>query len=170
MNRTNWYRSQLLTIGIASFFTGCGTSAKPTVTGEPPPLAHSDDAHPEEGPHHGHLIELGEDEYHAELAHDDKTKTVTVYLLDKEAKAAVAIPDKEIVLNLMVDGKPLQAKLAANPQEGDPEGEASRFTITDETVLEAHDAPKTTGRLRVTIAGKEYNGVVEHKAHADHKH
>ncbi len=170
MNRTNWPRPALLTIGIALFFAGCGTPAKPTVTGDPPPLAHSDDAHPEEGPHHGHLIELGKEEYHAELAHDDKTKTVTVYLLDKEAKRGVAITDKEIVLNLLVDGKPLQAKLAANPQEGDPEGEASRFSITDETVLAACDAPKTTGRLRVTIAGKEYNGVVEIKAHEAHKH
>lgn len=127
-------------------------------------------AHPHEGPHHFPLVELGEEEYHAELAHDDATKTVTVYLLDKEAKNPVAIADPEITLNLVVGGKPLQAKLTASPQAGDPEGQASRFTITDETVLEAHDAPKTTGRLNVTINGKAYSGVVEPHDHGEHKH
>lgn len=169
-----------LVAGAAFLWSGCGstTSAPKGATGtkdaqeghkEGDGHIHAGEAHAEEGPHHGHLIELGEEEYHAELTHDGK-KTVTIYLLDKEAKAAVAIPDKEIALNLVVDGKPLQAKLAADPQEGDPEGKASRFTITDETVVEAHDAPKTTGRLKVAIGGKEYSGTVEHKAHGEHKH
>ena len=29
--------------------------------------------HPSEGPHHGSLIELGKEAYHAELVHDEKT-------------------------------------------------------------------------------------------------
>ena len=129
-------------------------------------------AHPSEGPHHGHLIELGKEEFHAELTHDDATKTITVYLLDHEAKAPVTSTDAEIVLNLVVDGKPLQAKLAAAPQESDPAGSASRFSITDEKVLEALEAPKTTGRLNVTIADKAYTGSVEHHDHDhdEHKH
>lgn len=174
-------------LGAALALTGCGTSTPPA---DPPatPAGTSEHtegdghdrgekghdeaahAHPSKGPHHGHLIELGQGEYHAELTHDDATKTVTVYLLDKEAKASVAIADAEIALNLVVDGQPLQAKLAANPQEGDPSGQSSRFTITDEVVLEAHDAPRTTGRLNVTIAGKAYTGSVEHHEHDDHKH
>lgn len=169
------FLGSFLVAGSALIWSGCGSTPAPKggAAGghkEGDGHTHPAESHAEEGPHHGHLIELGEEEYHAELAHDDKTKTVTVYLLDKEAKAAVAIPDKEILLNLMVDGKPLQAKLAADPQDGDPEGKASRFTITDETVVEAHDAPKTTGRLKVTIGGKEYSGTVEHKAHGEHKH
>lgn len=127
-------------------------------------------AHPSEGPHHGHLIELGEEEFHAELTHDDATKSVTVYLLDKEAKAPVAIADAEIVLNLVADGQPTQVKLAAAPQDGDPEGQSSRFSITDDKVLEALEAPKTTGRLNVTINGKAYSGTVEHHEHGEHKH
>ncbi len=159
-------------------FAGCGTGSPPA----PPSGAtvqHKDGDghghatehdHPSEGPHHGHLIELGEEEYHAELTHDDATKTVTVYLLDKAAKAPVGIADAEIVLNLVVDGQPLQAKLAAAPQAGDPAGQASRFSVTDEKVLEALEATKTTGRLNVTIAGKAYTGSVEHHEHGDHKH
>jgi hypothetical protein len=127
-------------------------------------------AHPEEGPHHGHLIELGDEEYHAELTHDEATHTITIYLLDKEAKNPVSIADSEITLNLAVDGKPVQAILAAQPQEADPAGQASRFSVTDEKALEALESPKATGRLNVTIEGKPYSGAVEHHEHGDHEH
>jgi len=76
--------------------------------------------HATEGPHHGHLIELGNDEYHAELTHDDATKTITIYLLGKDAVTPVAIADAELALNLVSAGKPLQVKLAAAPQASDP--------------------------------------------------
>ena len=49
-----------------------------------PPAAHEHDhghAHPSEGPHHGALIELGKEDYHAEIVHDEKTDTVTIYIL-----------------------------------------------------------------------------------------
>ena len=164
-------------------FAGCGTESPPAPTSGTP-VEHQDGdghdheaghdhaahAHPSEGPHHGHLIELGEEEYHAELTHDEATKTVTVYLLDKEAKGAVAIGDAEIVLNLVADGQPTQVKLAASPQEGDAAGQSSRFSITDEKVLEMLEGPKTTGRLNVTINGKAYLGTVEHHEHGEHKH
>ena len=51
---------------------------------------------------------------------------------------------------------------------GDPEGQASKFTIVDEKILEALEAPKTTGRLNVTIAGKSYSGTVDHEGHHGH--
>jgi len=164
-----------LTLSAILALMGCNSSSTPPASSGTPAADHkghdhATEGHAEEGPHHGHLIELGEEEYHAELTHDDATKTVTVYLLDKEAKAPVAIADAEIVLNLVVDGQPLQAKIAAASQEGDPAGQASRFSITDEKVLEALEAPKTTGRLNVTIAGKAYSGTVEHHEHGDHKH
>lgn len=147
---------------------GCnGTTAPPVTLGTTPVDGHGAEGHPEEGPHQGHLIELGEEEYHAELAHDEATKTVTIYLLDKTAKVAVPIADPEIVLNLVVDGQPLQAKLIAAPQEGDPAGQSSRFSLTDEKVLEALEAPKTTGRLNLSIGGKPYIGAVEHHDHEE---
>ncbi len=126
--------------------------------------------HPTEGPHHGHLIELGAEEYHAELTHDDKTNSVTIYLLDKDAKKPVTSADKELALNLVVDGKPLQKKIPAKQEAGEKEGESSRYVLEDKELLEALEAEKTTGRLNVTIAGKEYSGVVEHSGHEGHKH
>lgn len=149
---------------LALSLTGC--PGKPAA---PPAAGAKAEAHPEEGPHKGHLIELGEEEYHAEVVHDDATKTVAVYLLGADAKTAVPIADAEIMLNLVVAGAPMQAKLTAEKQPGDPEGQASKFSVVDEKVLEALEAPKTTGRLNLTIAGKSYSGVIDHEGHHDHK-
>lgn len=146
------------------FFSGCGGPAPAPVV---KPAAHDD--HDEHGPHEGHLIELGSGQYHGELTHDDATKTVTIYLLGPDAKTAVASEDAEISLNLVVAGEPKQVKLAAAKQDGDPEGKASKFTIVDEQVLEALEAPKTTGMLVVTIDGKQVSGPVAHDAHG-HEH
>lgn len=148
---------------------GCDGAKTPTAAPGAGAHAHGAEEHPDEGPHQGHLIELGEEEYHAELTHDDATKTVTVYLLDKEAKTAVPIGDSEIVLNLVVEGKPLQVKLAAAPQAGESAGMSSRFSIVDEAVLESLEAPTTTGRLNVSIEGKSYVGMVEHHDHEEKK-
>jgi hypothetical protein len=160
-------------LSAALLLTGCKTSTPPAELGTAPAgdgHAHGTAGHAEEGPHHGHLIELGEEEYHAELTHDDATKTITVYLLDTQGKAPVTISDSEIALNLVADGQPTQVKLAAAPQEGDAAGQSSRFSITDEKVLETLEAPKTTGRLNVTINGKTYSGTIEHHEHGEHKH
>lgn len=150
--------------------SGCGGTSQPAPAGGTAASGHAEEhAHPETGPHQGDLIELGDEEYHAELIHDDATKTVILYLLGKDAKTAVSIADPQIDLNLAVDGKPLQVKLTAAPQEGDPAGQASKFTVVDEAALTALEAPKTTGRLNVTIAGKTYSGSISHEAHG-HKH
>jgi hypothetical protein len=68
----------------------------------------------------------------------------------------------------VVDGKPEQVKLTAEPQPGDPAGQSSCFSIVDERILEALEAPKTTGRLNVSINGKSYVGSVEHEEHDEH--
>jgi hypothetical protein len=158
----------LIAILTAPLALGCQTQTPPLA---PPGGEHAHEHdHPSEGPHHGDLIELGQEEYHAELTHDDATQTVTVYLLDKSATDAVPIADAEITLNLIVDGKPVQAKLAAAPQEGDPPGEASRFSLTDAAVMEAIEFPKTTGRINVTIGGKPFTGEFTHHEHGEHNH
>ncbi len=89
-----------------------GSSASLTMDA-PPPATVDVHSHPTEGPHHGTLIELGKEEYHAELVHDDKM--VTIYILDSAAKTAVPIDSLELVINLVHDGKPEQFKLAASP-------------------------------------------------------
>jgi hypothetical protein len=126
--------------------------------------------HATEGPHHGHLIELGEEEYHAELLHDDATHTVTIYLLDSSAKQGVPISAESVTINLVASGKPQQFTLKAAPDSKDPAGQASRFELSDENLIEALEAESAKGRLNVTIGDKSFTGEIEHAAHGDHEH
>jgi hypothetical protein len=65
----------------------CAVSLAAQAFGAPPAaVAPKPDGHAEVGPHKGTLIELGEEEYHAELVNDEKTHTATIYLLDGEVK------------------------------------------------------------------------------------
>ena len=115
-------------------------------------------AHPSEGPHHGSLIELGKEDYHAELVHDHAANSVTIYMLDGSAAKAVPIDAKQLTLNLLVGGRPQQFQLAAQPQANDPEGRCSAFGCTGEAMCKALDAKGTTGRINVEVAGKVYVG------------
>ena len=75
----------VMTAGLVA----CGGVATATAASAGAP-AHAH-AHPTEGPHHGSLIELGKEDYHAEFVHDDTTDTVTIYILDAAAAKAVPI-------------------------------------------------------------------------------
>jgi hypothetical protein len=164
--------SAALLLSVACAF-GCSkpaADANKPADSKPADSGHAHD-HAEEGPHHGHLIEVGGGKYHAELTHDDTNKTITIYVLGGDAKTAVPIPEPEVILNLVADGMPVQAKLAAAPLEGEPAGQSSRFSLVDEKVLDLIEGPKTTIRLNITIAGQAYNESVEHDDHGhDHKH
>ena len=124
------------------------------------------DGHPEHGPHKGQLIELGDEEYHAELVDDEKTETITVYLLDNKSKEAVAIEAKELTINVKHEGKPVQFKLKAVPQKSDSEGSSSRFVLKSEKLAGLLDNDKAEKRLRVTIKGKAFTAKIDH--HHDH--
>jgi hypothetical protein len=127
---------------------------------------HDEAGHPEHGPNGGVLVELGDEEYHAEVVHKDKT--IFVYLLDKAAKDAVPIDAKEVTINLLHDGKPEQFALKAEPQSGDGEGKASKFVSEDAELVADLDAEKTEPRLSVTINGTPYTGEIHH--HHGHAH
>ena len=131
---------------------------------------HDDHGHPSEGPHHGVLVELGSEEYHAEVVHDDASGAVTVYLLDSTAKKPVTSDAPEITINLKHGDKPEQFKLSAQPQDGDAAGQSSRFAITDKELAEHLHEAATEPRLSLTIGGQPYSGAIPHEAHGDHDH
>ena len=133
-----------------------------------PPSGHHE--HPSEGPHHGALIELGNEEYHAELLHDEDEGTVTVYILDGSANNAVPIEAQEVTINLKHDGRGEQFKLAAAPMEDDPEGKSSRFVSNDAELGEDLHAEDAEARLVVRIGEKSYSGEVGHEHAHDHDH
>lgn len=126
-------------------------------------------AHPTEGPHHGDLIELGNEEYHAELLHDEVTQQVTIYILNGAATDMVPIDAPEIMINLRHDGSPEQYQLTASPGDGDPEGQSSRFNSTNTELGKHLDEEGADPRLVLTINGKSYRGVIPHD-HGDSAH
>ena len=121
--------------------------------------------HPDHGPHGGDLIELGNEEYHAELVHDEEAGTITIYVLDGSAAKTVAIDAAAVTINLVHEGTPEQYALSATPGDGDAEGKSSRFVSEDEA-LERNLHAATNPRLSLKIDGKPYSGDIVH----DHDH
>ncbi len=133
--------------------------------------AHTHDHGHEQGPHKGELIELGEEEFHAEVVFDEEGNKVTLYLLGADAKTAVPIEAKELSLEMPGKDAPVTHTLAAAPQDGDGEGKSSRFEIKGEDLIEAfHHDPKAVGKFKVTLGGKEFTGEIKHSHDHDHAH
>ena len=160
-----------LTVAILALFTltGCGPGAeektKPAkVSGGPP------DGDEHQGPHKGHIIELGRDhQYHGEFVHDDKAETASIYILDKAMKES-PIEAKSVTITIVLDGKPTDYELAAvDPKSGKTahfRGDKKLF----EAVEEAEKNEKAKARLSVTIGGKPYSGDLDlHHDHEGHK-
>lgn len=129
------------------------------------PDAEHGHAH-EHGPHDGELVELGEEEYHAEFVFDHDHAKISLYLLGADAKTPVPIDAKEIALDASGMKGPKTYALAAVPLDGEAEGKSSRFESAEEELVDlfSHDA-KTVGKFKVTIEGKEFSGEVRN-AHA----
>jgi hypothetical protein len=134
----------------------------------PPPATVEVHEHPSEGPHHGSLIELGKEEFHAELVHDDQS--VTIYVLDSAAKSSIPIDASELWINLLMDGKPTQFRLAAAPDGNDPSGKSSRFVSTDSALASQLDKEAAAPKLSLSINGKSYRGIINHSHSHDLGH
>lgn len=131
---------------------------------------HPNEEHSHTGPHGGHLIELGQEAYHAELLHDDKTHQVTIYILDGQVKKSVPISQPELTVNMMVAGSPKQFKLPALAQATDVPDRASCFQAESEELCDALCEPGAKGRLNVNIGGKQFVGEIEHHDHDTDEH
>ncbi len=150
---------------------GCGprpatdTAIAPSAAGGD---AHDHD-HPHEGPHHGTLVELGDEEYHAEVVHD--ASSVTVYMLGSNGKDLVPIDAESLTINLIQAAVPKQFTLTASPEETDPAGKSSRFTTKDAELVGHLDDASAAAKLSVTIAGTSFQGEISHDHdHAGHDH
>ena len=161
-----------LVVACGLFVTGCGS--EPTKPKSAEGEKHAEEGHATEGPHGGHLIELGNEEYHVELVHDEKAGEVTFYVLDGSAKKAVPIDAVELVINLKHDGKAEQFKVAAKPDSGDTAGKSSRFHSADKELAADLDSAGPDAHLVLTIDGKQFRGALAHKhddeGKAGHKH
>ena len=157
---------------ISALVMGCGSGGgdfKPA--SELPQTAHDDHAHhghshggSSEGPHHGSLIELGDEEFHGEIVVDSKSHTLKLYLLGPDAKTDATTAATEATLTL--EGGPT---LTLKPAEGQAEGMVSVFTVSDEkAVHEIAEAEFIHGELAIQIGDKKYTAHVDAHFHADH--
>ncbi len=165
-------------VALGSFlFTGC-TGGDEIVT---PKIEKDTEGkhvhdHGHHGPHDGHVIELGDEKYHAELVHDDAAHKVTVYILDGSVKNAVPIEATELIINLKADGKPMQFKLPAVPMDGETAGKSSRFELVSEELLHEMEEQGAEPRLSFMIGEEQFMGNIEideheHEGHDDdHDH
>jgi hypothetical protein len=129
------------------FLTSCSSQSKPGTAAHP---AHS------HGPNDGELIELGNEQYHAELLNDPKKEAVTVFILDKGHRNPVPIDEKEVTILMKPGANAVEFRLAAKPQEGDPPGKASRFESDQKELKLALDNQEALRELHVTIEGKPF--------------
>ncbi|QDT16562.1 hypothetical protein [Alienimonas californiensis] len=163
----------VLALAVSAAFVGCAPEEdEPLAMDDAPPAladdhaGHDHGAHPTEGLHGGGLIELGDEEYHGELIHDEAAGTVTIYILDAHVEAAVPIDAAEVTVMVVHDGNRESFKLAADPDAGDPEGKSSRFVSSDAELAEHLDHEGETAKLMVKIDGRSYSGDIAH----DHDH
>jgi hypothetical protein len=147
--------------------TGCNSkTSEPAAKSPTKEAGHAEHDHPTTGPHGGEIIELGNEEYHAELTHENEA---VVYLLDGSAKAAAPVDASEVTINLSHDGKGEQFRLAASRDASDPEGKSSRFTSDDAELLKDLQEGHAEVALVITIDGKQYRGNLEHE-HGEEGH
>ena len=161
----------LATLAAALWFTGCQPDAA-NISGSPPEVGHEEHDHAHDhahgGLHGGHIIELGNEEYHAEWTHDDTGK-VTVYILDAEMKNEVPIAAEEITIETKIGEKAGSYKLSAIDSK---DVKASKFEIVDKGllgVLESLSEGVTAKLVIPDINGKAYEAAIEHHSH-DHGH
>jgi hypothetical protein len=117
------------------------------------------------GPNGGPVLELGDEEYHAEWLHDDETGKVTVVLLDKAAKKEVTIESAEIAIEVKIADS---EKTYALPAAGGTDKPSARFELEDKALLAALEGAGQEGTeavLKVTINGKEYKAKFEPHEH-----
>ncbi len=164
--------------GLAVWAVILGIGLGPAGCTKQPPAAdgvksaeHNEHGHDHEhehvhsGPHQGHLMVLGEEEYHAEWTHDESGK-VTFYILDAAGKNVVPIEAEQITIDVKIgDHEPKRYELVA---VGPKEGKASAFEIVDKQFAALFDQLKSTGltlTLNVDVGGKHYSQVVQEHEH-----
>jgi hypothetical protein len=152
--------------------TGCGpkpAGKKADTHGHDHDHDHGHD-HAAHGPHEGHVLELGDEEYHAEWTYDDGSGKVTVYLLDHELKQPAPTGAETIAIKVKVGENEKEYLLEAVDRTAGDAPMASQFELVDKTLGTALITTGTDATLTVEIGGKPYTAKIEHDDHDGHHH
>lgn len=165
-----------LTTAFALVLTGCtGSNSEFTEVGhdesEVADMDHSGHGHGHHGPNGGDIVEVGNEEYHAEVTVDEASNRVDVYILGSDAKTAKPIESTEISLSFKHGEEVEDFKLAAAALDGEPEGQSSKFTLTSEEFFEELHEHSEGATLTFTAGEETLTGTVHHShEHGDHEH
>ena len=131
---------------------------------------HAGHDHAAHGPHGGHLIEIGEEEYHAEWTHAEDG-TVTIYILDAAAKNEVPIAAETIQIDLKIGETPKSFTLDAVARTEGDMPKSAKFEVVDKGLVEVLKGlgGSVTATLKAEINGKSYSAPITHDDHG-HKH
>lgn len=122
------------------------------------------------GPNGGHIVELGEEEFHAEVAMDTSRK-LTVYLLDEAVKAAKPVDNGTLQITTKVDGNDVVLDLVAAPLDTEKDGKCSRFELAADKVPGAiMDIEGLTGDLSLKFGDKTLKTSLTEEHDHDHAH
>lgn len=149
-----------LTVIVSLYLAGCngGDQTAEKKNGEE---AHEHE-HPAHGPNGGHLIELGDEEYHAEWVIGAGNK-VTIYMLDGKGEKPVPIAAENVtIVTKDPKGEESYELPAADRTTGDMptatqfELESAELAGSLETLGEGN-----TATLKVDVNGKPFEGKIE---------
>lgn len=118
-----------------------------------------------EGPHGGTIADWGGGKYHVEFTVDHDQKQSTIYILGTDEKTAVAIASETVELS--IKDPQIQIVLTPSPQDGDPQGKASRFVGSHESLGIVREF---AGTMTAVIDGTPYSGDFNEADHGDHNH
>ncbi|MAT15605.1 MAG: hypothetical protein CMJ46_10090 [Planctomyces sp.] len=161
----------MLLLALAPWMAGCASEEEFSEFEATPEVIEDDHDHHEHGPHDGHLIDLGEHAYMAEVVYDATNHALGVYILDHDEMKAFPIDQQEIKAHLHFGDEEQEFTLAAKPQEGEAEGKSSYFELAGNEEIKEHvtDVEDLEGEIIATIEGETYEGMLSHD-HDDHDH
>ena len=154
----------LLACGLLTLLlVGCGS--KPAATPSKTPMAKSTETGHRHGagPHGGTIAEWGGGKYHIEFTVDHEKKESAVYVLGDDAKTPAPIKAEKLLLT--INAPSIQMDLAAQPLDGEKEGESSRFVGKHDSLGKVQ---KFAGSVTTEVDGTPYAGDFKEETH-DHK-
>jgi hypothetical protein len=121
------------------------------------------------GPNGGHLLELGDEQFHAEWVHEDESGKLTVFILDAAGKELVPIAAEKLVLEKTIGDRTDKYELLAVDRQGEAP-KSARFEIVDKALLAALQlvGQGVEASLTVDVNGQPFT--VKFPKHEDHDH
>ena len=179
-------RSLPLFLAAASMpmFCGCPTGSGDGAADAPADASadadgggHHGHSHDDPGPAGGHILEIGDEEYHVEWVHDEDDDSVITFIVrDEMAKEEFPIAADRMVLEFTVEDAsgqeskrevdvPAVGQSADNPK-------TAKFELTDRVAIGniLGGSEDVTTVLKVTIDGVAYEKQIEHHAGHGHSH